>query len=413
MEYIFLIFIVLISFYSAVKYPGFILAYLLFFQNVNMLIFTNVGLEDFRYITSIITLSLISIYHFKHEDIKLILPFLLKNNIFKGFFLITFYIISYSLFLGTQYEFQYLQMFLFPGFILFLISSYSFTYLRFYKEFYVGIIFFCLFTSIVLLAFNGIEALSDRTFSLDGKNISAITQGRFAGMLFLFSSCILLFKKENIFFKIISFSLMAFAIFWATMTGTRGVIIAVILTGIFYLIFSKSKISFLSYIIFGSLLIIPLLFYFGFEESLLYTRFAETQELGKITRYKRFLIFFEFLPQYFLFGTGPGGWSKFIWGGYYSYPHNIFIEFFIEYGIIGLISFFMIFISSIRIAISVISKYHENLFIKPIVLGWIYFLICVMFSGGFVQGNDSFFTYCGIMIGVASYIKSNRFTNNL
>jgi hypothetical protein len=51
-------------------------------------------------------------------------------------------------------------------------------------------------------------------------------------------------------------------------------------------------------------------------------------------------------------------------------------------------------------------------FIMPIVLGWVYYAISVMFSGGIIQGNEAFFTYCGVMIGVDRYIKYTRRKKN-
>ena len=413
MSYIFFILILLICFFGAIKKPGFILSYLFFFQNLNKMIFNQIGFDEFRYSTSLLIILIISVLHLKRLDFPVIFSFLIQNNIFKGYMILVFYIIIYALLLGTSYELTYLQLFLFPGSVLFLLSSYTFTYNRFYKEFFIGIIFFSILTAVTLIFFKGFDALSDRTFSTDISNISAITQGRMAGLLTIFSMSILILpNKLSSFLKSVSYFITSFSLIWLTMTGTRGALISLFFTLIFYFIFTTRKKNAYKYLIFGSIIVFPILFYFGISDSLLFTRFLETRDFNEIERVYRFKVFLKELPEYFVFGTGPGGWSKQIWGGEYRYPHNIFMEFFIEFGLLGLISFLLIYISSYRIAIIVLKNKFNNSYLTPIVLGWVYLSIIVMFSGGFVGGNDYFFTFSGIMIGIASFLKVENLNNN-
>ena len=90
--------------------------------------------------------------------------------------------------------------------------------------------------------------------------------------------------------------------------------------------------------------------------------------------------------------------------GEYKYPHNIIIEFVLMYGIIGIISFILIFSNSLKITISNIraskQNIYINIYIKALALAWIFYAISAMTSGSFISGNSEFFIFSAILISI-------------
>lgn len=393
MKIAFLLFTIFSCLFFCNKRPGFVLAYLLFFQNLNNILFTEVGLESYRYITSIIFLPIIIYKEISFNSVFTKILLLRKTLFFRGYFLLVLYMLIFSLILSTSYELLYLQKFLFPGFILCIVGGLIFLNPRIHKDFFNGILFFSLLTVIYLIITKGLGSLSDRTF--EGETISAITQGRIAGIMFIFSFMYTFnFKLKFRYEKIIGFILIFISIFWLFYTGTRGAALASLFSLIFYYFFTQEKLKKIWRILIILLMLLPFYEYFQFENSLLYNRILDTQNITQMIRYQRMEMFLKYLPDYFITGTGPGGWSKKIWGGEFRYPHNIFMEFVIEFGLIGFISFVLTYLGGLKTTILIIKNGSQ--YKSAILLGWIFYAINVMFSGGFVQGNEIFFIYSAI-----------------
>lgn len=401
MEIVFFLFIILFCLYFCAKRPGIILAYLLFFQNLNNILFTEVGFENYRYFTSIFFLPIILFKGTSLNSIILKLSLLRKTMFFRGYLLLIFYMLIFSFILSTDYELVYLQKFLFPAFFLCIVAGLLFINPRIYKDFFIGILFFSFFAMVYLITIKGLGSLSDRDF--EGDSISAITQGRFAGIMFIFSFFYIFFINLKFKFeKVIGVILLISSIFWLLSTGTRGAAVSSIFCVLFYFLLTKEKLKNLKYILIILLILLPVFNFFQLENSLLFTRIVESENITEMERFTRIQLFFKYLPDYIITGAGPGGWSKQIWGGLYRYPHNIFIEFVIEFGLIGLISFFLIFTGGIKTTIFSIK--NGNQYVIPIALGWVFYLISTMFSGGFVQGNEVFFIYSALI----SSFKKNK-----
>ena len=88
--------------------------------------------------------------------------------------------------------------------------------------------------------------------------------------------------------------------------------------------------------------------------------------------------------------------------GDYRYPHNIAIEFLIEYGMVGALSFSLIAFTSIKKSVQFIRNIDVNYYLKSIVLGWIFYFIAVMFSGSLLS-NYEFFIYSGLIVGISRF----------
>ena len=141
----------------------------------------------------------------------------------------------------------------------------------------------------------------------------------------------------------------------------------------------------------------------GLEQSPLFTRSTalfQPDAIESMSRYGRWQIFFNIFDQSIVKGLGPGGWGKYVMIGAYRYPHNILIEFVIEYGLIGIISFLLIFLGGIRVCVEIMRDLNRNFYTKAIALSWIFYATSSMFSGSFIQGDAVFFAITGIIAGL-------------
>ena len=405
MGYLILSLVIIINIYGLRK-PGFIMAYLLFFQSLNNLLFSQIGLVQLKFFLPLFFLLFFFVKFFsKKKFVSLINNFFL-NKISIGYLILVIYMSMYALFIGGNYEFTFVKMFLFPGLLLFLISSTCFYKVEMYHQLFNGIILFTIVFVVSIITFNGLDALSDRTFSEDVKNISSITQGRLAGLLSILLIILIIYKKTYSKYFIIAALVLSF--FWLSITGTRGALVALFGTLFFYFLVANNRLLSSKYLFLLSSLFIPILFYYGLDQNLLYVRSNELIDLQKIegmTRIYRWKLFFQYYPENFIFGLGPGGWGKYIMIGEYRYPHNIIIEFLLMYGLVGLISFLFISFSSLSTVIKILRNDIIDFQFKGLVLCWIYYFIAAMFSGSFIYGNFSFFVFSGLLVSINYHYK--------
>ena len=408
MSYLLLSLVILINIYGFMRKPGFIMAYLLFFQSLNNLLFSQIGLVELKFFLPLIFLLLFFIKFFKKREFVLLLNNFFYNKISVGYLMLVIYMLMYAFFLGGDYELSFVKMFLFPGILFFLISSACFYRFEMYHQLFNGIILFTIIFVISIITFNGVEALSDRTFSEGVKNISSIAQGRMAGLLSILFIVLIIFKKNySKYFIIIA---LALSLLWLSITGTRGALIALSGTLFFYFFITNNRLSNSKYLLISSLFLVPILFYYGLDENLLFIRSNELidfQRIEGMTRFYRWQLFFEHYPENFIFGLGPGGWGKYMMIGEYRYPHNIIIEFLLMYGLIGLISFFLISSTSFRTVIKILRNDGINFQLKGLALCWIFYFIATMFSGSFIYGNLGFFVFSGLLVSINYHYDQN------
>ena len=408
MSYLLLSLVILINIYGFIRKPGFIIAYLLFFQSLNNLLFFHIGLVEIKLFLPLIFLLLFFIKFFKKREFVLLLNNFFYNKISIGYLMLVIYMLMYALFIGGDYELSFVRMFLFPGLLFFLISSTCFYRVEMYHQLFNGIILFTIVFVISIITFNGVEALSDRTFVEGVKNISSIAQGRMAGLLSILFIMLIIFKKNySKYFIIVG---LALSIFWLSMTGTRGALIALVGTLFFYFFMTNNRLSNSRYLLISSVFLIPILFYYGLDENLLFIRTNELidfQSIEGMTRFYRWQLFFEYYPENFIFGLGPGGWGKYMMIGEYRYPHNIIIEFLLMYGLVGLTSFFLISLTSFSIVIKILRNDVINFQFKGLGLCWVFYFIATMFSGSFIYGNLGFFIFAGLLVSINYHYDQN------
>lgn len=418
MNFLFFSIVISICFYAILKRPGIFLAYMLFFQTLNKEIFELVGLDDLRYITTVLFFPILVLLHYKKMDFKSAISNFRKNKITLGYLLLTMYIIFYGYHIGSQYEIDYIKLFLFPGTILFIVGYLSFFNNKMYVDLFYGILIFAFLVLVSIFLFN-ISSTQDyfveREMIGETTGLSPITQGRMAGLLIIFLMLIIQYKNKKIVKNVAAF-LLIIAIYWLTLSGTRGALVSLFATIFFYINYTIQKKTILKNLLLSGIIIIPVLFYLGIAENLLFPRIGELFEPGALQsmrRYNRLILFFDFLPDNFIFGLGPGGWGKQVMVSLYSfrYPHNIIIEFILDYGIIGAISFSLIFFTSFKLAVSIVKYNKNNMYLISIALAWVFYMSNAMFSGSFTSGNYNVFTWSAILSGLYLYGINTKITS--
>jgi len=369
----------------------------------NKTIFSAVGLDKFRYLTTILFFPLMLVLHYKKFDLKFLNNEVLKNPITLGYLLLSVTVIIYGLNIGTTYELDYIKMFVFPGIILFMVGASLLTREDIQKDFIYGLVIFAglMFVSIIMSGKFDIQSDEERKLMNQLTGIGAIAQGRYSGLLILLS--FLLVENKKGIFKGLSIGFLVLAIIWLAMTGTRGPVVAIGISMLVYLFYTGKKTKYLKAVMITIAIAIPALLFFNIEESLLFTRGSRLLEAGGVQSTKRFyrwILFFQLLPDHFMFGLGPGGWGKYVMIGDYRFPHNLIIEALIEFGILGGISISLIGFRSFSITRRLLKNVSSNTYSRLLTIVWIYATVNSMFSGSFLTSSMPFFIVSSLLVGV-------------
>ena len=98
--------VILFLFISSFKWPGITVAYMFFFQILNNAMFEQVGLQSFKYITSILLLPILYYNCYSKIKVKVFKKLVLNSIISKVYFSLLLYIILHGcvpLFLLPRY----------------------------------------------------------------------------------------------------------------------------------------------------------------------------------------------------------------------------------------------------------------------------------------------------------------------
>ncbi|MFP4458761.1 MAG: O-antigen ligase family protein [Candidatus Zixiibacteriota bacterium] len=142
--------------------------------------------------------------------------------------------------------------------------------------------------------------------------------------------------------KVLLLVVIFFAMFFILLSASRGPFLAMLLTVLFYLVFlSDLKITVKILIVLVFLGIIAFVINSGF--GFMVQRFTTIQGGNEVSSTARFYIWYETLKHLLdkpILGYGTGGFTTLMTTSFKAwdivYPHNIFLEFMIEHGIVGL-----------------------------------------------------------------------------
>ncbi|MCX7836650.1 MAG: O-antigen ligase family protein [candidate division WOR-3 bacterium] len=307
--------------------------------------------EGLRRASLVIFLFLLLIFAFlysiyKNPKIVNNLSYLIKEPIY-----LLLILIGISLFISVLRlpfalsEYGYVKFFSYL--LLSLLPSFSLLFINENKKLERFIYFFILFLSIFFIyalfriLLEGLEnVLENETIPYRlGFSLSVITFGRWAG-IGVFSLFLLFFMGKNRLIKILSFILIPLLLYLLLLSGTRGAILALIVS-LFIFFFLKIK-NLKEKVVFIFFFILLFFIFYSFLPTMLAERLFYFQDESSINRLEAFSLAFKNFLDSPIFGKGLGSFPYYAYN--FIYPHNIFAEFASETGFLGLIPFIIFLI---------------------------------------------------------------------
>lgn len=252
----------------------------------------------------------------------------------------------------------------------------------------------------------------------DDIGLSPIALSRFSGLLIISTVIMMLddyYKKYRYLFIPILFIGVVFLV----LGMSRGPLIAIMVSLLFYIIFQPVNIVakarnlfylFIPIILFFGILI----FVFNFGAAEVYiSRIEGLENFEDMRRFRRIELALSFIfnsnninLETLIFGLGPGGFANEFNLGY---AHNFFIESVMEYGLLGLISFFILLITGTYISIRIIVSDGPRMY-TVLPLMWVFLFVCFMFSGDLIARRNLYFMSY-LLVGQYYYLRREEVNN--
>jgi len=284
---------------------------------------------------------------------------------------------------------------------------------KFLKSSFIAALFFAAIPvayGVVGLVQSGIGGASQRFDALELVNINQYARNiGFASIILVWY----FFKAKSLKLRIGLFCFLGLSLLVMVATGSRTSFIATAGAILFYLI-AFSEMNFtgkaVSVILAGSIAAIPVILGFGSMTS----RFSNLQymDLSVAGRIGMWLAAWQHKFDNVLFGVGTGNFASILpaWavGVRLQFPHNLFIEFYMEWGIFGIISYILLFTTPVFLWLKIRRSKDYDLETKKLSN-----LILTFVAFTFVLGMADLsapFPYMYFALGIMSAIYSRKLT---
>jgi len=407
----FLLFVLLImSVSDVVKKDNSVLAYLIFFQEIHILIFKKIGLSQYSLIFYVGLVIIFSLFSYTSKTTEQRVKHFIFNPISISIIVICVMMIFHVSFYGFLSEESYilvnrffLQIVPVLLFILVFVNSRASLIMLSNGIIKYGILFF----SVVYFCTDlGEIADLSRSDFRDELGISPIQLSRLSGMIVIASVVYMYFKDFSVkYFKyILAFIL---GLYFMVLGMSRGPFISLLLTMFVVLYFSK-KISLSSVFLVILFLAISIYLVIPFLSMDFSSRFEEFNDYESMLRFVRIQLFFSYLKEFevFIFGLGPEGFG---FKSGLKYPHNFAMELIIEYGLLGWLSLFLFIFYSFKFSknILIFDFSPEALIFSSI---FIYYFLASMVSANLI-GNRALLFSSFILLNYFYNFKKYRYLN--
>jgi len=237
---------------------------------------------------------------------------------------------------------------------------------------------------------------------LDIFNINAVWMARYFSLTIL-SALFFLNKSDKIFIKFFLAVIIIVETFFIFRTGSRAPFVSLFIAAFVYVILQyKSRVKYL--LTYLSVLLAASILPFFLIQSYIRNRFfllfdiTNLSNLSLLIRFSSWQNAYELFKSNFFFGIGTGSFQFF--DHINKYPHNIFLEFASELGIIGLLAFFS-FIYFTFLNFFIVNRQCKDVNILSIsnfmLVMLLLSLINACFSGAIVDNEWIWFASGGIL----------------
>lgn len=256
--------------------------------------------------------------------------------------------------------------------------------------------------------------LSDRmtiTEESDGK-ISTIALSRYAAMIFIAAFIILMEGRKRIFREklLFAFALVLSSLF-VFLSGQRGTIVGLILGISLYFYCTLNKENIKRLLLYGTLFFLAVFIVFEFNLFSLADRFTDLKNFRDYERFNDYRVSWNiFKNNNYLWGEGSRGYY-FLTGR--TYPHNMVLEYMVEYGLAGLVLALVIVIGGGIYSVRIFRNILVPRIYKAIPIIWITLCFSMLISSN-ITGGYLFFTFTALLANVhkemmlAEYISARR-----
>lgn len=257
------------------------------------------------------------------------------------------------------------------------------------------------FLIVMLYGDTSLVVMSDRT-TLQKIGLNSIYLSRI-GVISLLSSITLFYYDKRLILRAICILAAVTSVFIILISSQRASIIGLAVALLFWFQFGMRIQGSLKPILIV-LMLVAILAHMNIEQFSVVDRFKDLENYETYARYGDYSTSFNLFLRKPIFGHGLMGYFE---NTGRAYPHNIFLELIVEYGIVGLL-FFLLMIREIMYVIRKIFNEPDASFgMQAIALSWISLLIATLFSGT-LSGNHDFFALSGML----SALKQNHLFSN-
>jgi len=269
--------------------------------------------------------------------------------------------------------------------------------------------------SLIFILYNGLN-LSERVYLMEEVNVIWVSRAMGISIISIFGLLILKQKDHITLFLLLSLPGLISSMM---LSGSRGPILALVLAlGSIIIFMERRKKSTIIYLIVGLILMMSMglmILYLTSSSIRLLTDPTQLDtDISTLHRVIAWFKSFELIGQNLIAGIGTGGFRSvgnqlFPWLplNIYAYPHNIFIEIWLENGIVGLL---LLFFPIIKIAfwesrLNKLPNFHN----QSIAFGLLIFAIINAQVGGDLTMNEGIWFSAGILAALSISVEEKDF----
>lgn len=377
-----------------------ILGYLIFFQEIHLVPFNNLGLNTLGFAYYFVMVVVFAYCYTRFYISRERLLFIINNKVIWSILILSLIILLHVILIGLKSDTAYVLVFRFflqvIPIIIFLIIVLEKK--KFLDELAEGIIIYgALLFCVLAFTTDMLSTLLSRGEFREVVGVSPIGLSRRAGIIFITSLFYLLYRDK---YKKTVVVVLFISLLVMIASTTRGPFIALFITLFVVLLLKKEKLKTKALrlsvitgipIIFG----VIVLNYIDFEVLFMFLdRLERLQNFENMRRFRRLQWAMDFVQSdfkltslYFWLGLGPAGFSYYFGLGY---AHNFIIEIILEYGFLGILSVILFLTYSFYYAYWIITNGSSNQYIYIPAL-FIFLFLSAMVSGDIVGNRNLFF----------------------